>query len=298
MEKLHLLLKQLEDIMKEENEELKESLEGQGAEDDLVELVEAYEKQLAKLLRAQRDYYIAEIESQVIKDADSLKALLAYLIANSFQKDEFQEEMEEFHKEFLTSSMTALAAVHMDIIDKDIGFDTLSPRTTKWINSWSKELSELMQLQTHTDIEKILNKGIEEGKSIPDIVKELKDLPAFNRNRARVTAITEILTANSASQFEAYQQSPAVVAKVWKHSGAAAINPRPHHMDYDGTEVPVDEPFIIGGEEAMFPRDPNLSAKERVMCHCAMGPVTDSKILGLTPEEKKKLRDEALESLE
>src|SRR5690606_4060194 len=121
---------------------------------------------------------------------------------------------EQFHKEILTSSMTALAAVHMAIIDKDNGFDTLSPRTTKWINSWSNELSELMQLQTNTDIEKIINKGIEKGKSIPDIVKELKDLPASNHNRARVTAITEILTANSASQFEAYQQSPAVVAKM------------------------------------------------------------------------------------
>lgn len=47
----------------------------------------------------------------------------------------------------------------------------------------------------------------------------------------------------------------------------------------------------------MFPRDPKLSAGERVHCHCVLSPVVDNEILGLTAEEKEEIRREALEKL-
>lgn len=39
----------------------------------------------------------------------------------------------------------------------------------------------------------------------------------------------------------------------------------------------------------MFPRDPKLSAGERVHCHCVLSPVVDNKIIGLSAEEKEEI---------
>lgn len=43
----------------------------------------------------------------------------------------------------------------------------------------------------------MLKEGIKEGRSIQEIELDLKDLPEFSRNRACVTAVTEVLTASS-----------------------------------------------------------------------------------------------------
>lgn len=47
----------------------------------------------------------------------------------------------------------------------------------------------------------------------------------------------------------------------------------------------------------MFPRDSSLSAKERVRCKCVMSPSVDNDILGLSEEEKQKIREETLKEL-
>ncbi|MFE8095743.1 phage minor head protein, partial [Bacillus toyonensis] len=178
----------------------------------------------------------------------------------------------------------------------DIQFNIFSKRTTKWINSWSDELGNLMKINSHKAVERILNDGLEKGKGIKEIARELAKLPEFDRKRARKTAATEVLASCSASQFESYLQSPAVTGKKWRHSGAKNNDPRENHVEYDGTVVPVEEPFVLpdSGEKCMFPRDSSLSGKERIFCKCVMSPAVDNKILGLSEEEKEKIREEVL----
>lgn len=195
--------------------------------------------------------------------------------------------------------MKDMTKAFMNAIDPDIQFNIFSKRTTKWIDSWSSDLGKLMQINSHKAVEKVLNNGLEKGKGIKEIAKELEKLPEFDRKRARRTAQTEVLAACSASQFESYRQSPAVTGKKWRHSGSKGIDPRQNHVDYDGTVVPVEKPFVLpeSGEECMFPRDSVLSAKERVECHCVMSPAVDNNILGLSEEEKQKIREETMKEL-
>jgi hypothetical protein len=35
--------------------------------------------------------------------------------------------------------------------------------------------------------------------------------------------------------------------------------------------VPIDEPFIVSGEELMYPGDPSGSAGNVINCRCAIG---------------------------
>jgi hypothetical protein len=297
MTKVERLLKAINEVIKadEDDEDITAAVPDFPGLDKIPKWVDDYEKKLAKLLRNQRKYFLNGVKEYVQKEI-TVKGLLTYL-SSLFSGDAFLKDMESLTKDFLTLTITELTADIMAAIDKDVAFNVMSKRTTDWIETWSKDLGELMKLNTHEALETELLKVIENGGSIQDAEIAIKDLPQFDRKRARTTAVTEILTASSRSQWEAYVQSPAVTKKKWKHSGDKKIKPRENHKNYDGTEVGVEDKFEIDGHEADYPRDPSLPAKERINCHCAMGPVVDEDILGLSKEEKEKLREEALKEL-
>lgn len=261
-------------------------------------LVEEFEKIVAKLLRRQRKLFLDELKGFVSKDdATTLEALLNYFQGDLFAADEFAAMLSEEAAAFLTLSISELTAIIMDSIDKDVAFEVLSKRTTDWIESWSEQLAEIMQLNTHKAIESELIAAIEAGESIQQVELRLKDMPGFDRKRARATARTEILTASSQANWESFMQSPAVIGKKWKHSGAKKIKPRETHVAMDGTVVGVDELFLVDGEFGMYPRDTTFSAKNRVNCGCVIGPVVDEAITGLSKKEKEEIRQEVLEEL-
>lgn len=298
MSKVERLLKSINAVIKaeEEEEDITDAVPDFPGLDKIPKWIDDYEKKVSKLLRAQRKHFLNGVKEYVQKDL-TVAGLLNFLSNDLFASDEFLEDMEGATKEFLTLTVSELASDIMDAIDKDVAFSVLSNRTVKWIDDWSKDLADLMKLNTHEALEAELKKVIDEGGSIADAELAIKNLPQFDRKRARTTAITEILTASSQSQWEAYQQSPAVTHKVWKHSGSKKNNPRKAHEELDGTEIKVDDKFDVNGHEADYPRDPSLPASERVKCHCAMGPGVDRDILGLSKEEKEKLREEALKEL-
>jgi len=296
MDKVDKLLKALDKVIKEEEDDLKEELEEFEGVDIVVKSINDYEKKISKLLRKQKKHFIKGINEYVAKDV-ALKDLVNYVMQDLTAADTFMEDMEGITMEFLELTIKELCTMLMEAIDKDVQFEVFSERTTDWIKSWSKDLADLMKLNTHESIEKVLNEALENGEGIPKIIDKLKELPDFNRNRAKATAITEMLTAHSRSQWESYMQSPAVTEKTWKHSGGKGIKPREDHVALDGTSVAVDKEFSVGGESAQYPRDPNLTAKQRVNCHCAMGPKVDQSIIKLSKEEKLKLREEALKEM-
>ncbi|MDO3651944.1 phage minor head protein [Bacillus subtilis] len=268
---------------------------------NIPKYVEEYEKGIARLLRRQRKKFLDGLNGFVSKDSkETLEALLVFFTQNLFAEDDFEEEIHELTEGFLQQTIEELAEMIMDFIDPEVPFKVLSNRTINWIKDWSKKLAGIMKLNTHEAVENVLTDAIENGSSIHDIELTLKEMPQFDRERARTTAITEVLAASSAAQHESYSQSPAVKKKKWRHSGGKKNNPRENHIDLDGTVIGLDEEFQIPGssESCMFPRDPKLSAGERVHCHCVLSPVVDNMILGLSAEEKEEIRREALARME
>jgi hypothetical protein len=299
MDKVTRLLTNINLVIKALDDDPTENMPDFEGKDKIVGYVDDLEKRIAKLLRKQLKYYTKKLEGYVQKDVMDMQllALLSFLENDLFPEDPFEEELSAELQAFFTLTVSELVSEIMQAIDKDVSFEVFSTRTTDWIERWSGDLANLMNVGSQEGLKGALTKGLEEGEGIPKIIDRLMDLPEFDRLRARRTAITEVLTANSVSQFEAYTQSPAVTKKKWKHSGGKRIKPRPHHVDLDGTEIDVDAYFDVGDETALYPRDTNLSAKERVMCHCVLGPVVDPEILGLSPEEKAEIRRQALENL-
>ncbi|PIC72523.1 phage minor head protein [Sporosarcina sp. P17b] len=265
---------------------------------ELPKLVEEFEVLTAKLLRQQRKFYLDAFQSFVSKDDGlTLEAMLNYFQSNLFAADEFATLYGVEAAVFLTLTTEGLAKVIMESIDKDVPFQTLSKRTTNWVESWSKELADIMQLNTHKAIESELIAAIQNGESIQQAELRLKNLPGFDRKRARATARTEILAASSQANWESFMQSPAVKSKKWKHSGSKKSVPRPTHVAMDGEVVGVDELFLVDGEFGMYPRDTSFSPRNRVNCGCVIGPVVDQDIIRLSQEEKEEIRQQVLAEL-
>ncbi|PRP56826.1 hypothetical protein C7B71_02460 [Bacillus halotolerans] len=297
LESLNVFIQKAEE---DERKNLMESVPDFPGLSKIPNFVEEYEKGIAKLLRRQRKKFLDGLKGFVSKDSkETLEALLVFFTQNLFAEDEFEEEFQDLTEGFLQQTIEQLAEVIMDSIDPEVPFKVLSNRTINWIKDWSKKLAGIMKLNTHEAVENVLTNAIENGSSIQNIELTLKDMPQFDRERARKTAITEVLAASSAAQHESYVQSPAVKKKKWRHSDGKKNNPRVNHIDLDGTVIGVDEEFQIPGssETCMFPRDPKLSAGERVHCHCVLSPVVDNEILGLSAEEKEEIRREALANM-
>ncbi len=266
---------------------------------ELPGLVEEFETLTAKLLRRQRKFYLDKLKAFVSKDdTETLEAILNYFQNDLFAADEFALLYGVEAAKFLENTTASLTKIIMESIDKDVAFNVLSKRTTDWIESWSKELAEIMQLNTHKAVESQLLEAINAGESIAQAELRLKDLPQFDRKRARAVSRTEILTASSQANWESFMQSPSVIGKKWKHSGAKKIKPRETHVAMDGTVAGVDELFLVDGEFGMYPRDTTFSAKNRVNCGCVLSPVVDNHITGLSPEEKEEIRQGVLEELD
>lgn len=297
MEAIDRLLTSIATIVKAEEGDITEDIPDFPGLQKVPDYVEDFESAVAKLLRGQRKYFVDGINTFVAKD-ETLDTIINFVMNDLFAADELAELLGIEASVFLTLTITDLVADMMFAIDKDVAFKTLSGRTTKWIKEWGEDLGKIMALNSHKAVEEALITSVDEGESVQQAVQRIKDLPQFDRERARVTAQTEILAASSRSQWEAYKQSPSVVAKRWRHSGSKNNNPREAHVKMDGDEVPVDDPFDVNGHSGDYPRDPQLPPGERIGCKCVMSPVTDKKILGLSPEEKEAIRQQVLDELE
>lgn len=297
MKKVNKLLDTIARFTKAEDDDLLEDLEDFDEPDVLIENINKFESATAKLLRDQKKHYIVGFEEYIAKDDSplTLRTVFESLFPTLVASDEFDRLMSEAAYEFFDASITELVKRLTISIDPEMPMEVLSGRTTAWVEDWASDLGELMKTKSTDGITAAFNKTLNEGKGIPDLVRELEDMPGFDRNRARATAITEILTANSVSQNEAYMQSPAVTGKKWRHSGGKGITPRPTHVALDGTEVLLHETFNVNGFPGEYPRDVNLPAGERIYCHCVLSPVVDPNILRLSKEEKEMYRQQALE---
>jgi HK97 family phage portal protein len=146
------------------------------------------------------------------------------------------------------------------------------------------------------EIQSALAEGVKAGESIPQLAKRIDDLYLLQiiPNRSTVIARTEVVAASNYGAMQAAAQSGLILNKVWLATDDART--RPDHAAADGQEVPMDDPFIVGGEELMQPGDPSGSAGNIIQCRCTVyfkrvQPDDTSKALVVAPREFKSVRE-------
>ena len=95
--------------------------------------------------------------------------------------------------------------------------------------------------------------------------------PNFYKWQALRIARTETTFAMNSAKQIAGEVSGLVMEKVW--IAAVDSRTRAEHLEANGKAVPLNEPFIVGGEKLMFPGDKlnGASASNLVACRCTMG---------------------------
>lgn len=114
--------------------------------------------------------------------------------------------------------------------------------------------------------------GILQGKSIKGISDDLQDrINTMNRDSAIRTARTAVTGAQNAGRQDSYVAAENMGIELEKEWIATLDNDtRNGHREADGQVVPINEPFIVGGEKLMYPGDPSGSPWNLYNCRCTM----------------------------
>lgn len=133
----------------------------------------------------------------------------------------------------------------------------------------TKEIGEI----NNTTFEKLkssLAEGLKDGDTHAELVDRVKEVySGATEARAETIATTETNIAVNSGRFEGMQEA-GVERKGWQATNLEGV--RPEHLqaelDYQDEGVPLDEPFIVAGEELMHPGDPSGSAGNVINCRC------------------------------
>jgi hypothetical protein len=284
------------------------------ADDDLADVLadEGFAEAEESVLR------IANIEAGVADALESETAFIAEAANKSVDIDTFvkdtwpgikltdalADKVTVIFSEQLSEFMPSLIAAYLAETDRDLILAQVSKHTTAWVADWSDELGEIMKLNSHVEIERILTRNIEKGKGIQQFVEDISDSRIRDSYyKARRVAVTEVLRAHSYACEEAIQQSPAAEYKEWIHTGNYRNEPRQNHIAMNGQLVDKKEPFtLIGADGGVYfplcPLDTSLPAGESINCHCKHRGVPSERILGLPLEERKRLQAEAVAEMD
>lgn len=295
------LMKAIDAYIAKADDDLADALGAQGyvQPKKTLKYAQDIEDSVAEALLDETDYFVAEAEKAVdletfaedvwpkVKVKDGLRGKLVTV---------FTENFEKFMPEFI--------GYYLAQTDKELKLKQVSKLTTAWVKRWSEELADIMKLNSHTEIERILEKGLADGSGIAEFTRAILDSGIRDEYyKARRVAVTEVLRAHSVAQQEAFMQSPSVSEKMWMHTGEYRNEPRQNHVDMDGKRVPKSEPFELTGAdgntyECMYPRDTILPPEESINCHCICQPVVSEEILGLPLEERRRLQQEAIDEMD
>lgn len=258
-------------------------------EDAVSEILNENTDELLKRLEKAStiDHFIKEIWPGMQSEKELRDALEKIL------HDQFQSLMGECVQQFLVDADEALA---------------VDGRITKpaqdFIEGWSSQLADLMHLNTNQQIEKILLDSQKKALSIQQTADAIAESgirsPGY---RARRVAQTEVLRVESYAQLEYMRQDPSVEEKEWVHTGGHKNKPRDNHVAVNGQRVPVEEPFELKGADGivyhpMLPRDIRLPASESINCHCRMQEIRSEKIMGMSVEERRALREKYMDEVD
>lgn len=150
----------------------------------------------------------------------------------------------------------------------DIWEDTLS----KWISKNGGKKVKLMTEGFKDWFRGAIKEAIkDQSESVESMTKLLFDnVTNFYKDvqewQIRRIVQTESLTALSVAQNESVKALGIPFNKTWVISGN---NTRPAHAAMDGMTIPEDEPFVVDGEEMMFPRDDSMGASAGNIINCA-----------------------------
>ena len=164
------LIKAIDAYLAKEDDELELALEAAGYVDapETIEHITSLEDGITVVLISETEYILESLKDRV-DIAEYFSEVWPEIKKNNPTADKL---FELFWDDF-SGYMKPLASKYIAATDAELTVRAVSQRTTAWTKSWSKDLSELMQLESHTQIEKILTTAMDEGQSVAEVTQAL-----------------------------------------------------------------------------------------------------------------------------
>lgn len=295
------LIKAIDRYLAKADNDLEDELDEEGYEEPhkTVEYMNRMEDDLTESLEAETAAIASGLE-----ETDDVKDFADRVWPRIKDEDRTNESIADIFSTLMNEFMPVCVESYIQSTDRELHCDRMSKRSMAWIDEWAEELGNIMRLNSHNEIQDILDTGIQDGVGMEEITRRILESGIRDeRYKARRVAVTEILTAHRAAQQEAFMQSPSVEGKKWRHSGPRRIQPRPNHVAMDGATVRKSEPFQLAGADGglyypMYPGDTSLPPGERINCHCICQSVVNDSVLGMSLEERQRLQQQAIDEMD
>ena len=183
---------------------------------------------------------------------------------------------------FITQSMQNMYLHNYNYAAEQFGFSIIDNTAVK--NILTKEVNPFTKLSIAgmqdkrvimRKLESELTTAILKGESIPKIAKRLKNVSEGYLGDTIRIARTETTRVENSAKQSVGDEGKRLGFDMWKRWVATADDrTRDEHLAADGQEVPNDEPFIVGGEEMMYPGDESLGASAWNTINCFDGDVS------------------------
>ena len=168
---------------------------------------------------------------------------------------------------FYRRVVTAFATMLMNQAKDDLGTRSIFwDHVNRWINDNVGKKVTRVNNTTKDRIKRIIRVGIEEGLSNKEIAYRLTLIGKIDSiKRANRIARTETHQTANKGTFEMAKELNMQV-KEWL--AARDERTRLPHRHASGQVVGIDDSFVVGGENLMFPGDPDGSAENVINCRC------------------------------
>lgn len=173
----------------------------------------------------------------------------------------------------LIPELTTVAAIGWSEAFQQPTFSSTSAHVLEALNT-SRNLLQGIPDETHKFIVDDIIAGLSNGDSRQEIIASIQrtlSMTGSDRwtNRAQLIATTEVTRAANAGALAAAVQaerSLGTLLKTWRDSSDHRV--RETHRQADGAELPLAQPFLVGGFPLMYPSEPLGPPEEVIGCRC------------------------------
>lgn len=145
--------------------------------------------------------------------------------------------------------------------------DVFLKKLPKHIKKVTAPKLKKLNIRSYAIVSNDIQRAIDDGTSIDDLADYIREyIPATYKNRERAIARTETCEAQGYSGREAALYTGLDMTKSW----LAWIDDktRTGHAEYNGETTSMDEPYVIDGDQMMYPGDSTLGAGAGNLVNC------------------------------
>lgn len=161
---------------------------------------------------------------------------------------------------------------------KGVSFDLVDQNTVKRLATKQENLLPYKEINGKKDVRWNVSKinsevlqGIIQGESMPNVAKRLTNVLGMNTSSAIRNARTTVTSAENRGRMDMLhdaQDKGVNMVKVWMATNDGRT--RDAHLDLDGEEAEIDEPFTNEFGDIMYPGDPDADPANVYNCRCTL----------------------------